>query len=148
MLFKMGEDLNGVRDRIVAALGSGYEVKTGEELAASSTEGIEEGLAFFNYILLGFAAIALFVGVFLILNTFSIIVAQRTRELALFRAMGARRRCWSVLVRRCHQAHRLGARPRRGCRRRRVLAAVLVTCSAAGAGCELTVRRRPHHRSP
>ena len=39
-----------------------------------------------------FAAVALVVGTFLILNTFSIIVAQRTRELALFRALGATRR--------------------------------------------------------
>ena len=51
-----------------------------------------EQLKFFNYILLGFAGVALFVGIFLILNTFSIIVAQRTRELALMRAIGASRR--------------------------------------------------------
>ena len=53
---------------------------------------IQKGLSFFNYILLGFAGVALFVGTFLILNTFSIIVAQRTRELALMRAIGASRR--------------------------------------------------------
>ncbi|WP_179118548.1 FtsX-like permease family protein [Saccharothrix sp. ALI-22-I] len=41
--------------------------------------------------LLGFAGIALFVGIFIILNTFSVIVAQRTRELALLRAIGMRR---------------------------------------------------------
>src|SRR5204863_2320502 len=51
-------------------------------------------------ILLGFAAVAVFVGAFLILNTFSIIVAQRTRELALMRALGGTRRqlVTSVLV--------------------------------------------------
>ena len=49
------------------------------------------GSSFFNNILLGFAGVALFVGIFLILNTFSIIVAQRTRELALMRALGASR---------------------------------------------------------
>jgi putative ABC transport system permease protein len=61
---------------------------------------MKEVLAFFNKILLGFAGVALFVGVFLILNTFSIIVAQRTRELALMRALGASRRqvIGSVLV--------------------------------------------------
>ncbi len=80
-----------VRDRIEAALGSAYSVKTGEELAEQSSEGIREAFQFINYVLLGFAGIALFVGVFLILNTFSIVVAQRTRELALFRAMGAAR---------------------------------------------------------
>jgi putative ABC transport system permease protein len=89
---KDGANVTEVRDRIKATLGEGYNVKTGEQLTQESSEGLAEGLAFFNYLLLGFASIALFVGVFLILNTFSIIVAQRTRELALFRAMGASRR--------------------------------------------------------
>ncbi len=48
-------------------------------------------LGFVNDIFLGFAGVALFVGIFLILNTFSIIVAQRTRELALLRALGGSR---------------------------------------------------------
>jgi putative ABC transport system permease protein len=89
-----------LRDRIAAALGPQYEVKTGEQLADENAAGLQEGLGFFNNILLGFAGVALFVGVFLILNTFSIIVAQRTRELALMRAMGASRRqvITSVLV--------------------------------------------------
>jgi putative ABC transport system permease protein len=86
-----GADLNQVRDRIAAALGAGYKVQTGAELAAESSDSIKQALSFFTYLLLGFAGIALFVGTFLILNTFSIIVAQRTRELALFRAMGAGR---------------------------------------------------------
>ncbi|PZM89417.1 MAG: ABC transporter permease, partial [Actinobacteria bacterium] len=77
---------------IAQALGDEYIVKTGEELADEESQSLKEGLAFFNNILLGFAAVALFVGVFLILNTFSIIVAQRTRELALMRAVGASRR--------------------------------------------------------
>lgn len=81
-----------LRDRVQGALGDAYQVKTGEQLAEESADEIGEGLAFFNYVLLGFAGIALFVGVFIILNTFSIIVAQRTRELALLRAMGASRR--------------------------------------------------------
>ncbi|HET8658468.1 MAG TPA: ABC transporter permease, partial [Micromonosporaceae bacterium] len=81
-----------VRDRVAAALGNGYVVKTGTELAAQSSAEFKEALRFFNYVLLGFAGVALFVGVFLILNTFSIIVAQRTRELALMRAIGAGRR--------------------------------------------------------
>ncbi len=93
-------DLTVVRDRIAAALGTGYSVRTGEELAEQSSEGLREAFQFINYVLLGFAGIALFVGVFLILNTFSIVVAQRTRELALFRAIGAGRRqvIWSVLA--------------------------------------------------
>ncbi|MDG4797425.1 ABC transporter permease [Micromonospora sp. WMMD1082] len=78
-----------LRDAVAAAVGDGYEVKTGEQLSADAAAGLKEGLAFFNRILLGFAAVALLVGTFLILNTFSIIVAQRTRELALLRAVGA-----------------------------------------------------------
>ena len=53
---------------------------------------LDEVLGFLQTFLLVFAAIALFVGIFLIINTFSILVAQRSRELALLRAMGASRR--------------------------------------------------------
>ncbi|MBO3739098.1 ABC transporter permease [Actinoplanes flavus] len=81
-----------LRDRIAPVLGAGYEVKTGEQLAEDNSSSLKEGMGFFNQILLGFAGIALFVGIFLILNTFSIVVAQRTRELALLRAIGASRR--------------------------------------------------------
>lgn len=81
-----------LRDDIAAALGTGYQVKTGAELAEEASAGLKQGLTFFNNILLGFAGVALFVGTFLILNTFSIIVAQRTRELALLRALGGSRR--------------------------------------------------------
>ncbi|MFJ8204366.1 ABC transporter permease [Micromonospora chalcea] len=78
-----------LRDELARTLGADYQVKTGEQLAADASAGLKEGLSFFNKILLGFAAVALLVGTFLILNTFSIIVAQRTRELALMRAIGA-----------------------------------------------------------
>lgn len=82
---------DALRDAVAAKLGSGYDVKTGAVLAKEQADQINEGLKFFNYVLLGFAGIALFVGIFIILNTFSIIVAQRTRELALLRSMGASR---------------------------------------------------------
>ena len=78
-----------LRDELARTLGADYQVKTGDQLAADASAGLKEGLSFFNKILLGFAAVALLVGTFLILNTFSIIVAQRTRELALMRAIGA-----------------------------------------------------------
>ncbi|MFD0818126.1 ABC transporter permease [Micromonospora zhanjiangensis] len=89
-----------LRDRIAAELGDGYVVKTGKQLSDEASASLKEALSFFNKILLGFAGVALFVGIFLILNTFSIIVAQRTRELALLRAVGANRRqvVGSVLV--------------------------------------------------
>ncbi|GAA3856857.1 ABC transporter permease [Saccharothrix violaceirubra] len=88
---KAGVAQDALRDRVQSALGDGVRVKTGTQLAKESADQVGEGLKFFNYILLGFAGIALFVGIFIILNTFSILVAQRTRELALLRAMGAGR---------------------------------------------------------
>ena len=66
-------------------------MKTGKQLTDEAVEGFSQAMKFFNYIIIGFAFVALFVAVFLILNTFSIIVAQRTRELALMRAIGANR---------------------------------------------------------
>ncbi len=72
------------------------EVLTGAELADASTAEVGQFLGFFTTALLIFAGVALLVGAFLIANTFSIIVAQRTRELALLRAVGASRR--QVLV--------------------------------------------------
>jgi putative ABC transport system permease protein len=80
-----------LRDDVAAAVGGDYNVKTQEQVNKEQSSDIKEGLKFFNYILLGFAGVALFVGIFLILNTFSMLVAQRTRELALFRAIGASR---------------------------------------------------------
>ncbi|MFC4065406.1 ABC transporter permease [Actinoplanes subglobosus] len=81
-----------LRDTLAPVVGGAYDVKTGDQLSAESSADLKEGMGFFNQILLGFAGIALFVGIFLILNTFSIVVAQRTRELALLRAIGASRR--------------------------------------------------------
>jgi putative ABC transport system permease protein len=78
-----------LQQRIQAALPDGYEAITGSELTSDSTDAIANNLRFFNVFLLVFAFIALFVGVFIIYNTFSIIIQQRTRELALMRALGA-----------------------------------------------------------
>ena len=62
-----------------------------EAVAAAEAEG-GEGIAFMSTFLMAFAAVALLVGSFVISNTFSITVAQRTRETALLRAIGASRR--------------------------------------------------------
>jgi putative ABC transport system permease protein len=70
---------------------AGVKVQTGDEVADEAASDITDALAFFNTILLVFALIALFVGSFLILNTFSMLISQRTRELALLRAVGATR---------------------------------------------------------
>jgi putative ABC transport system permease protein len=80
-----------LRDDVKAAVGGDYQVRTGKETADAQAAGLKTFLNFFTYVLLGFAGVALFVGIFLILNTFSMLVAQRTRELALMRAIGASR---------------------------------------------------------
>lgn len=83
-----------LRDRLAAAFAGrdDLEVVTGAEITAENQDAVEENLGFFETALLTFALIALFVGAFIIYNTFSIVVAQRTRELALLRAVGASRR--------------------------------------------------------
>ncbi len=78
--------------RIDAELPDGTEALTGKALAQESADAVNDSLGFLNVALLGFAGVALFVGSFIIWNTFSMQVAQRTRELALLRAIGATRR--------------------------------------------------------
>jgi putative ABC transport system permease protein len=79
-------------DRIAAVLPAQVEALTGEALAAESSTAVQEDLKFVSVAMTIFAGIALFVGSFIIWNTFSMQVAQRTRELALLRAIGATRR--------------------------------------------------------
>jgi putative ABC transport system permease protein len=88
---QQGTSPTKLRDAIQARLGGGYLVRTRQQVAEDQAADVEGFLGFVRAFLLGFAAVALFVGVFLILNTFSILVAQRTRELALLRALGAGR---------------------------------------------------------
>lgn len=78
--------------RIRAALPSSLVVRTGAQEAANQTSNLEEELGFLRTFLLIFAYVALVVGAFIIFNTFSITVAQRTREFGLLRTLGASRR--------------------------------------------------------
>lgn len=80
-----------VRTALTDAGAGDLEVRTGAESADEVAQRVEEGFGFFNTFLLAFGAIALFVSTFLIFNTFAMLVAQRTRELALLRAVGATR---------------------------------------------------------
>lgn len=86
-----GASQDELRDRIAAALPD-TKVQTGAEVKQETKDEIGEALSFVNYFLLAFGAIALLVGTFIIYNTFSMIVAQRLRELALLRAIGASRK--------------------------------------------------------
>ncbi|WP_280232671.1 ABC transporter permease [Nocardia cyriacigeorgica] len=79
-----------LRDRIDTAFPD-LKVQNGEQVRAEMKAEVSEALNFINYFLLAFGAIALIVGTFIIYNTFSMIVAQRLRELALLRAIGASR---------------------------------------------------------
>ena len=80
-----------VTSRIAKVLPAGAEAITGREAAAQLSASVQSGFRFFKIILSVFGGIALVVGAFVISNTFSILVAQRTRELALLRAVGAGR---------------------------------------------------------
>lgn len=84
-------DVETVAQRIQEVLPHGFQAVSGQEMAADVQEQLDVGLGFINTFLLIFAAIALVVAALLILNTFSILVAQRSRELALLRALGAKR---------------------------------------------------------
>jgi putative ABC transport system permease protein len=79
--------------RIDTALASDdVTVNSGIEQANDESEEVSEFTSFIQYFLLAFGGIALFVGAFVIFNTMSITVAQRTRELATLRTLGASRR--------------------------------------------------------
>ena len=85
--------------RIGAELGTDrYEIRTGAETASEDAGDIQEGFGFLSTALLVFAGIAVFVGAFLIFNTFSITVAQRAREFAMLRTLGASSRQIMVAV--------------------------------------------------
>ncbi|MFV1970181.1 MAG: ABC transporter permease [Acidimicrobiia bacterium] len=84
-----GVDAQALTDRISTVLPAGVEAVTGETEQNEQAADINEGLSFLNIGLLSFAGVSIFVGAFIIQNTFRIVVAQRTRELALLRAIGA-----------------------------------------------------------
>ena len=71
---------------------AGLTIKTSDEQAKADSANLNEGLSYMKYFLLGFGGIALFVGAFVIFNTLSITVAQRTREFATLRTLGASRK--------------------------------------------------------
>ncbi len=78
---------------MAAALGAHiYDYRTADEQAESDVERLGGFLDVIKYVMVGFAGIAVLVGVFLIVNTFSMLIAQRTRELGLLRALGADQR--------------------------------------------------------
>ncbi len=81
-----------LRLAVSRVLPHGYEAITGADAAKEASDQVGEGLGFLQTFLLVFALVSLFVGAFIIFNTFNIIVTQRVRELGLLRALGASRR--------------------------------------------------------
>jgi putative ABC transport system permease protein len=87
-----GVTADELRNRIRAILPGAVDVRTGAQQAAKDTSDLESNLSFIRTFLLVFAYVSLVVGAFIIFNTFSITVAQRTREFGLLRTLGCSRR--------------------------------------------------------
>jgi len=81
-----------VKAAVAKELGRDFNVRTGKEAAEQQAQDLSDALGFIRTALLVFAAVALLVGGFLIFNTFTVTVAQRTKEFALLRVLGASRR--------------------------------------------------------
>ncbi|MDF1488113.1 ABC transporter permease [Tessaracoccus caeni] len=86
-----GVEPDALAEAISASLPEPFVARTGDVVAEELGDLLDVGLGFVNAFLLVFAGIAVVVAMLLILNTFSILVAQRARELALLRALGAKR---------------------------------------------------------
>ncbi len=94
-----GASVEEVIPRIEALLPDNASVVSGQDAAEAEAAEIQSALSFFTVFLSVFGWVALFVGSFLIYNTFRIVVSQRTRELALLRALGAgARQVWGVVL--------------------------------------------------
>ncbi|MEV0176507.1 FtsX-like permease family protein [Streptomyces sp. NPDC050803] len=81
-----------LKQNVAQALDGTFKLQTAKESADENREDVNEFMGVIKYAMLGFAGIAFLVGVFLIINTFSMLVAQRTREIGLMRAIGSSRK--------------------------------------------------------
>jgi putative ABC transport system permease protein len=82
-----------LKRNVISSIGTGaYKVQTQKEYTDENRSGVGSFMNVIKYAMLGFAGIAFLVGIFLIINTFSMLVAQRTREIGLMRAIGSSRK--------------------------------------------------------
>lgn len=82
-----------LKQNVISSIGAGaYKVQTQKEYSDENRSGVGSFMDVIKYAMLGFAGIAFLVGIFLIINTFSMLVAQRTREIGLMRAIGSSRK--------------------------------------------------------
>ncbi|MFG3149305.1 ABC transporter permease [Streptomyces sp. NPDC048243] len=81
-----------LKQNVSTTLDGSYKIQTQKENADENREGVGAFMNVIKYAMLGFAGIAFLVGIFLIINTFSMLVAQRTREIGLMRAIGSSRK--------------------------------------------------------
>ncbi|MCX5013552.1 ABC transporter permease [Streptomyces sp. NBC_00555] len=87
---KEGVSDEQLKQNVATAVGADtYKLQTSKEAADANRKDVGSFLDVMKYVMLGFAGIAFLVGIFLIFNTFSMLVAQRTREIGLMRAIGA-----------------------------------------------------------
>lgn len=87
-----GVTASQLRDEIAGVLPAEVEALTGDQVAAEGTAAVRDSMGIFTTVLLVFAGVSVVVGSFVIWNTFNVLVAQRRREVALLRAVGATRR--------------------------------------------------------
>ncbi|MDX3757604.1 ABC transporter permease [Streptomyces mirabilis] len=84
---------DALKQSVISSIGAGaYKVQTQKEYSDENRSGVGSFMDVIKYAMLGFAGIAFLVGIFLIINTFSMLVAQRTREIGLMRAIGSSRK--------------------------------------------------------
>ncbi|MFF3653790.1 ABC transporter permease [Streptomyces olivochromogenes] len=84
---------DALKQNVISSIGAGaYKVQTQKEYSDENRSGVGSFMNVIKYAMLGFAGIAFLVGIFLIINTFSMLVAQRTREIGLMRAIGSSRK--------------------------------------------------------
>ncbi|MGW1201090.1 ABC transporter permease [Streptomyces sp. NPDC002536] len=89
---KPGTDQQQLTAKVREVLPKTFDAQSGTQLAAEQSKMIDHETSSIRNTFLVFAGISLFVGVFIIANTFTMLIAQRSREIALLRAVGASRR--------------------------------------------------------